>query len=73
MYYDGYKDYILKIDDFVWNRKSNAIKLYRHPYEIWGQMIDPKFFENIFSTCENREKCILIFQLFYRRSKNFVN
>ena len=35
---------------FIWNRKSFPIKLYQHPQEIWGQMIDWKFFKNIFST-----------------------
>ena len=35
---------------FIWNRKSFPIKWYQHPQEIWGQMIDWKFFKNIFST-----------------------
>ena len=35
---------------FIWNRKSFPVKLYQHPQEIWGQMIDWKFFKNLFST-----------------------
>ena len=42
---------------FIWYRKIFSIKSYQHPQDIWGQLINWKFFKTIFSTSWKPRKC----------------